>query len=586
MKAFEYIKEIKDIAAVSPLRQKNKKRLIFGNPQGDLETIMTELDLLANKCFQPLKVVIMGEVKAGKSTLLNALAGGKVSPTDVTEATASIFEISYAREEHAAINFIDGTATEGTPEKIFSILAQKQNDQDFFSRCQVVKIKLPLPQLTKLTIVDTPGLATITQQNSSRTQGYFQQADVVLWVLNGHYLGQSDVTDELEKVAELGKPIIAIINRVDELEGERDKYVRYVKRELGIYLREVFPLSAIQAFEALMSNNKSELAQSGYRDLLYYLENKVERQVETVHNDSLVASAKAVISRELLLHQAQLTELTGKLLIIEKSKDKIKQQSEYIRQHHQNTVYAWFGQEFLADKERILNEKIQNLSMMSMKSNEAEIKDSIQRFFSEQAIREEIGRFMVRLDNDVRNDWEVGLNTIQKELTSDYDNLISQYHVNAQAILEQLPTAGKSALAGAGEGAVAAGVFGGAMATYAAVIGPAAAKITLATALGAMMPPLLIAGVAAGAVTGLVKYRKVKTEYLRTVTQSVDKIREDVRARVMPGILKVIDNVCQSVVDRIQEQLLAESFNGTSEEEVATYQIEIEQYCRKVEGKL
>lgn len=586
VEAFTYIQEAKSIIESSPMRNENNWRLIFGTPLSELKTITADLELLAAKCAQPLKIVILGEVKSGKSTLLNALAGGKVSPTDVTEATASIFEISYGTREYAAINFVDGSIDEGTPTQIFSILSQNQNDQAFFERCKVVEIKLPLTQLTKLTIVDTPGLATITGQNASRSQAYFQQADVVLWVFNGHYLGQNDVSAELEAVAELGKPIIGVINRIDELEGERDKYVRYVKRELGIYLREVFPLSAFQAFEGVINDDDKKLGQSGYNDLLYYLENKIERQAYTVQNDSLTASAKSLMGRELLAHQAQLTELAGKTMLIEQSKEKVKQQSEYIKQQHQSTVQAWFGQEFLADKERALNEKIQALSVMSMNAGENDIKAAIEEFFSEQAIRAEIDQFMFRLDSEVKAEWQTGLKAIQTEVTEDYNKLINQYHTQAQIILDQLPMPGKSALTGAGEGALTAGVFGGAIATYSAVLGPAAAKVSLASAFGAIVPPLLFAGAATGAVAALMKFRNVKSEYGRTVSQSVDNIRADMRAKLMPDILKVIDTVGKSVVERVQTQLLAESFNGADEEEVLRYRMAMEQYCRKVESKL
>lgn len=45
---------------------------------------------LEEKLYQPLRVAVLGEVKAGKSTLLNALAGGVIAPSDVTETTACI----------------------------------------------------------------------------------------------------------------------------------------------------------------------------------------------------------------------------------------------------------------------------------------------------------------------------------------------------------------------------------------------------------------------------------------------------------------------------------------------------------------
>ena len=73
-----------------------------------LEEIENELLLLRNKLRQPLKVAIIGEVKSGKSTLLNSFAGGKISPTDVTETTACIMKIAYSDKNKAIFYFKDG----------------------------------------------------------------------------------------------------------------------------------------------------------------------------------------------------------------------------------------------------------------------------------------------------------------------------------------------------------------------------------------------------------------------------------------------------------------------------------------------
>lgn len=60
----------------------------------------TKKDLMAldAKTSKLLHIVFMGAVKAGKSTLLNALLGKTVSPVGISEMTASILHIYYGEK--------------------------------------------------------------------------------------------------------------------------------------------------------------------------------------------------------------------------------------------------------------------------------------------------------------------------------------------------------------------------------------------------------------------------------------------------------------------------------------------------------
>ena len=88
----------------------------------ELQEINADLELLAAKLEQPLRIALIGEVKAGKSTLINAFAGGQVSPTNVTESTACIMQIGYAGTEEAAIVYSNGKEQMGTPGEIYAVL--------------------------------------------------------------------------------------------------------------------------------------------------------------------------------------------------------------------------------------------------------------------------------------------------------------------------------------------------------------------------------------------------------------------------------------------------------------------------------
>ncbi|SUA48521.1 Predicted GTPase [Nocardia africana] len=51
----------------------------------------------ARRLDQPLRVALAGQLKAGKSTLLNALVGQDIAPTDATECTRMVTWYRHGR---------------------------------------------------------------------------------------------------------------------------------------------------------------------------------------------------------------------------------------------------------------------------------------------------------------------------------------------------------------------------------------------------------------------------------------------------------------------------------------------------------
>ncbi|MBP7892854.1 MAG: dynamin family protein [Firmicutes bacterium] len=151
----------------------------------------------ADDMHKPFSILIAG---MGKSTLVNALAGQVVSPTDSLEATGVIVEVAYGEAPTGAIGHENGEVTAGSVESIVSTLAHRRSDHQFLSSCAVVEIGCPSPLLRGVTLVDTPGLLTITEAHHARAESYVDNADLVLWVLNANYIGQEDVLRSIESV--------------------------------------------------------------------------------------------------------------------------------------------------------------------------------------------------------------------------------------------------------------------------------------------------------------------------------------------------------------------------------------------------
>jgi predicted GTPase len=146
----------------------------------------------------PLRVAIAGRVKAGKSTLLNALVGERLAPTDAGECTRII---SYYRRGNgydvtARLRSNDSrplafSRTNGA----LSISLGDLSERDVAA----LEIAWPASTLDRMTLIDTPGLASVNDENSRRTREFLEHdadrpadADAVIYLMR--HLHKNDVS--------------------------------------------------------------------------------------------------------------------------------------------------------------------------------------------------------------------------------------------------------------------------------------------------------------------------------------------------------------------------------------------------------
>ena len=104
---------------------------------------------------EPLLFVVVGEVKAGKSSLLNALFGQEFARVDVLPATDRVYIFRHGATEKSV---------EVSP--------------------QLTERYLPIRFLHDFNVVDTPGTNTMVPEHQTITEGFVPRADVVLFVFS------------------------------------------------------------------------------------------------------------------------------------------------------------------------------------------------------------------------------------------------------------------------------------------------------------------------------------------------------------------------------------------------------------------
>lgn len=125
---------------------------------------------------EPLRVAIAGRLKAGKSTLVNALIGRRVAPTEVGECTRIVTQFRYGTADRVDVVRKNGSRA-SLPLDEAGMIPQRLG----VSRGEIayVDVTLTSDHLRDLTVVDTPGLASANQSVSAQARRFlFSEAPI------------------------------------------------------------------------------------------------------------------------------------------------------------------------------------------------------------------------------------------------------------------------------------------------------------------------------------------------------------------------------------------------------------------------
>lgn len=135
--------------------------------------------LIDRRCDEPFTLVILGDFKRGKSTIINALLGRPLAPVNVAPETYTINEISYGSPSINAV-LKNGERmllqkheiTRESLEKLMPTLESPIDHLDIRDNAEILK---------EIRIVDTPGLSDIEDLDDQVTQ-YLMNADAIIYV--------------------------------------------------------------------------------------------------------------------------------------------------------------------------------------------------------------------------------------------------------------------------------------------------------------------------------------------------------------------------------------------------------------------
>jgi hypothetical protein len=529
-----------------------------------------------------VRVVVAGEIKRGKSSMLNALvARPGLLPVDADVATSVYLGLSYGETERIEVVRREGDADERftiRPEELVDY-GSMQGPAATRAGVAAIDVHLPDPLLARgLVLVDTPGVGGMTRGHKDITLASIRMADALLFTVSSQEPVLRSELDFLAEASERIDTVIFLLTKVDAnaewprmLDEDRAKMADYARqlseRAAGADADEearvlasrfprlvdapFLPLSARIAERAQAraaagrADTAAELAaRSGFADLAQVLERTVVRR-ERVRLGNILNLCDLVLAR-------LETEERDRIRVAEGDHQAVEDELAAQQARLETLVpkQAKWRQRFAMDVQRIQTET-NRLVAREMTRMERHYRDHIT------AADKQVDPIMAALADDLEHSlqaaWMNLANELIERLEKALDGLATEFSLDDVSLefggissldhLSELdvrdradPEAGKASLLDDGIPLL----------TLGSAMGGLLAK-TIGTG-GAFLPGLIIS-----APIAIMRYKRrkamqVRQEYLRVVREVLASVRQEFVAELQ---LKLIEarGAIEEVID-------------------------------------
>ena len=243
-------------------------------------------------------IVVLGQYKRGKTSFINALLGEDLLPTAIVPLTNVATRVRHAPHPSAHVAFLDGRTEERPLEDLHLYTTEKGNPGNA-KRVLLVEVGFPATALRDGTMVtDTPGIASIFEQNTRAAMEYIPQADAAIFLVNADPPISEAERAFLKEVRPYMAKLFFVQNKIDQVSEEDQKeslaFTRAVIEETtGEHGIAIYPVSARLALQAKLENDPERLRQSRFDQFEQDLHDFLQRAKGRV----LIASAAGKATR-------------------------------------------------------------------------------------------------------------------------------------------------------------------------------------------------------------------------------------------------------------------------------------------------
>lgn len=358
---------------------KDKRFIQIMNNYSEVESLGEVISkIIENRNNNEIIIPVLGLQGMGKSTLVNSILAENILPNDADETTCVPVEVKYGKNEKALVYFKDSKETikAFTREDLNEYVSNEFNPGNSKKVSHIVLYR-DLPILRNgVTIVDLPGVGSLTKENEETTMRYIKNLCTAIFVIPTTPTIRRKEELFIKSVWMQFSSAIFVQNRFGENKREVLEAVDFNKTILKnisksiktSFDNEIVVVDAYNAVLGKLNNDEDLVCQSNIKSLTNKLELLVANWSDNESNNIkartklLIEECKARLNKlkeEALLSEQQLKERHEKEEEIFKSNTKkIEKKVEEIEEFLDDKEYE--VKEFAKNQAKICTENIRS----------------------------------------------------------------------------------------------------------------------------------------------------------------------------------------------------------------------------------
>ncbi|MEJ5365066.1 MAG: dynamin family protein [Desulfosoma sp.] len=405
------------------------------------DALVGRVDELAEKIRQSaFYLVVLGEFKRGKSTLVNAILKDNLLPTAVVPLTSIVTMIRYGPDEEILVRFKDGRTESIHRGRLADYVTEKGNP-DNAKGVDRVEIAYPAETLRGgVHLIDTPGVGSIFETNTQATYDFLPKVDAALFLFTADPpISQSELAF-LRDVRQYVTKIFFVQNKIDVVDPEdREESLEFSKQVLKDVIGDgeirILPLSAKLALEGRLKEDPAKISQSYFPRLEEVLTRFLTQEKGRVLLQSAVQAARKILNDvefsvqlEQKAIEMPLQDLEQRIALFQKELQKIRRDREengYYFEAEIKRIMAWLDRELERLQKDHLPELMEELRREGEKNQHLPVSRYVEKM--ESVLNEGIVHTF--------DDWIVAQ---EKALNEEFARVSRQYSDRTNQVIERL----------------------------------------------------------------------------------------------------------------------------------------------------